>query len=89
MTNALHHYIAVIAAAERGDYCHGNGALFTFVDRLRSVLYTVNTVTGATYEASLADPATVAYLATTPARRDVATADRLRSFVATTYGFTF
>lgn len=83
--SAIQHFTSVIRAAERGDYCHGNGAGFVFVDRLRNVLYSVNVVEQRTLELPLTHLAAIDYLANTPAHRDLDVADRLRAHVLRTY----
>lgn len=82
---ALSHYASIIRAAERGDYCHGNGAQYVYVDRLRAALVTVDVISGANASQSLASPAAQQYLTGTPARRDVDVAARLRAHVLRTY----
>lgn len=80
----LQHFNSVIHAAERGDYCHGNGAVFVFVDRFRKTLVSVNVITGDTTTADLNTAEAVSYLAGTPAHRDQGVADRLRAHVINT-----
>ena len=70
----------VIAAAEDGRYCHGNGADWVIVDKNNREMVIAINHTRETSE-KLSAEASKKYLANTPAHKDQKTADSLKNFI--------
>ena len=70
----------VIDAANAGRYCHGNGADWVITDESRTIVKTMNHVTGDESTMTVEDSAR--YLASTPAHTSESTAKSLAEFIS-------